>query len=223
MKMRLILSAAVLGTLILGSCGTSNDVVGGGILQKRKYNKGFYWNRNANAKDSETVKIEEVKGSDVEYAMEQESASSAVTVRDAYASVETSQDVASVNESEVTVTMNDAAVVSAKNSAASEVANSETSTGKFSVFKAKKEAVKLVKKNSSSPASDVATILLVILAILIPPLAVFLFEGASGRFWIDLILAIIGWGVGFWLLGGLGWICGIAAIIYALLIVLSVI
>jgi uncharacterized membrane protein YqaE (UPF0057 family) len=222
MKMRLILSAAVLGTLILGSCGTSNDVVGGGIFQKRKYNKGFYWNRNANTKDSETVKFEEVKGSDVEYAMEQESASSAITVQDAYASVETSQDVASVNEGEVAVTMNDAAVVSVKNSAASEVANSETSTGKFSVFKAKKEAVKFVKKNSSSPASDVATILLVILAILIPPLAVLLFEGITSRFWIDLILAILGWGA-YGILGGIFWLCGLIAIIYALLIVLNVI
>ena len=51
----------------------------------------------------------------------------------------------------------------------------------------------------------------------------FIYEQASKRFWIDLILAILGFGVGFWLLGGLGWLCGLAAVIYALLIVLEVI
>jgi cobalamin biosynthesis Mg chelatase CobN len=64
MKIRLILSAAVLGTLILGSCGTSNEVVGGGILQKRKYNKGFYWNRNDNTGVSAKNEKSEVKEAD---------------------------------------------------------------------------------------------------------------------------------------------------------------
>lgn len=31
--------------LLLSSCATSNEVNGGGIFQKRKYNKGFYWNK----------------------------------------------------------------------------------------------------------------------------------------------------------------------------------
>jgi uncharacterized membrane protein YqaE (UPF0057 family) len=52
---------------------------------------------------------------------------------------------------------------------------------------------------------------------------VFIYEGTTNRFWIDLVLAILGFGVGFWLLGGLGWLCGLAAVIYALLIVLEVI
>jgi len=79
------------------------------------------------------------------------------------------------------------------------------------------------KQRTAPPAADVSTILLVILAIIIPPLAVFLFEGVTKRFWIDLILALIGWGVGFWLLGGIGFLCGIVAIVYALLIVLNAI
>jgi len=47
MKIKFILSLSIIA-LILGSCGSSNEVVGGGIFQKRKYNKGYYWNRNSN-------------------------------------------------------------------------------------------------------------------------------------------------------------------------------
>ncbi len=71
---------------------------------------------------------------------------------------------------------------------------------------------------SSSGDSDVALILLVILAIILPPLAVFLVEGTSKWFWVTLILCIFGGGFFFTpYLGGL-WL--IAAII-ALLVVLG--
>jgi uncharacterized membrane protein YqaE (UPF0057 family) len=68
----------------------------------------------------------------------------------------------------------------------------------------------------------VNTVVLVILALLIPPLAVFLFEGATKRFWIDLILAIIGIGIGFGILH-IAFLCALIAVIYALLIVLEII
>jgi uncharacterized membrane protein YqaE (UPF0057 family) len=75
-----------------------------------------------------------------------------------------------------------------------------------------------------STSSDIPLIILVILAIIIPPLAVALFEGITTRFWIDLVLALVGWGVGWALLGlGLAALCGLVAVIYAVLIVLSVI
>ena len=51
MKSKLLLSSVILIGLILGSCATSNTVGGGGIFQKRKYNKGFYWNRNQSDKE----------------------------------------------------------------------------------------------------------------------------------------------------------------------------
>lgn len=49
-------------------------------------------------------------------------------------------------------------------------------------------------------------LLMVILAILLPPLAVFLHSGLNAQFWINLILTIIG----FWIVG----------IIHALIVVL---
>ncbi|MBK9192423.1 MAG: YqaE/Pmp3 family membrane protein [Crocinitomicaceae bacterium] len=58
---------------------------------------------------------------------------------------------------------------------------------------------------------------------ILPPLAVFLFEGASSRFWIDLILFIIGIAVVGWLLNGLSGLALLVSVIFALLIVLGVI
>jgi len=81
--------------------------------------------------------------------------------------------------------------------------------------KEKKERVKELKKemkalNAAEKAKDDAstnTLLLVILAILLPPLAVYLHEGViNNRFWISLLLTIL-----FWLPG----------VIYALIIILG--
>lgn len=53
--------------------------------------------------------------------------------------------------------------------------------------KAIKQAVKTAKKNGS----DTDLILLVILAILLPPLAMALYDGISTRFWISLLLTLL--------------------------------
>ena len=45
MKKILPIVAIAAMAAIVTSCSTSNDVVGG-VFQKRKYNKGFYWNRS---------------------------------------------------------------------------------------------------------------------------------------------------------------------------------
>ncbi len=64
---------------------------------------------------------------------------------------------------------------------------------------------KAAKKAGAEPSTN--TLLLVILAILLPPLAVYLHEGAiNGKFWLSLILTLL-----FWLPG----------VIYALFVILS--
>lgn len=74
----------------------------------------------------------------------------------------------------------------------------------------KKEIRKEIRKakdaQKNSPDSDAELLLLVILAILLPPLAVFLYEGIGTNFWIDLILTLF-----FWLPG----------VIYALIVILA--
>lgn len=64
---------------------------------------------------------------------------------------------------------------------------------------------KAEKKAGSDPSTD--TVLLAILAILLPPLAVYLHEGEiNSKFWLDLILTLIFW---------------IPGVVYALIVVLS--
>jgi uncharacterized membrane protein YqaE (UPF0057 family) len=81
--------------------------------------------------------------------------------------------------------------------------------------KEKKTRVKEVKKElkafkaakKAGKEADTDTLLLVILAILLPPLAVYLYEGEiNNRFWISLILTLLGW---------------LPGIIYALVLILG--
>lgn len=58
-------------------------------------------------------------------------------------------------------------------------------------IKTAKEEIKLHKQNG---AADERTLLLVILAILLPPLAVYLHQGKiNSKFWISLILTLLLW------------------------------
>jgi uncharacterized membrane protein YqaE (UPF0057 family) len=92
----------------------------------------------------------------------------------------------------------------------------EMVAGKLSIAQSR------VDKNTpdaSTNDSDVALILLVILALLLPPLAVFLYFGeANGHFWLNLILWLIAIGAIF---GGLAF--GFAVpVIHALLVVFGI-
>lgn len=222
MKARLIFSGVIGLALILGSCGSSNSVVSNGLIQKRKYNKGFFMKSNGQFK---TAKAE---GKEEKSIVVQEEIAVNNTVRTA----EPVSAVAAVQHSEkVTFDMVAEASVSTPVRSASHAATpvkvnaTKEIESRKEVRKDVREQVKqLRKKESSSSAVDGMTILLVILAIIIPPLAVGIYEGITVRFWIDLILALIGWGLAYWLLGaGIAFLGGLAAIIYALLIVLEVI
>jgi uncharacterized membrane protein YqaE (UPF0057 family) len=227
MKIRLMLSLSLIVTLILGSCASSNEVTGGTFLQKRKYTKGVYFKNNgdlngASAKNKneelDIFKTEELK--------------SKKYIISATAVSENSNETQEMFGEEI-----EGSTMELENSSVSDAISTDESTGTIAITTIDKEKtaeVRVVEKQlstknatkqhrSNAPAGDVELILLVILALLIPPLAVFLFEGSSQRFWIDLILALVGYGVGFWLLGGLGWICALVSVIYALLIVLEVI
>ncbi|MBN8688994.1 MAG: YqaE/Pmp3 family membrane protein [Chitinophagales bacterium] len=71
----------------------------------------------------------------------------------------------------------------------------------------KKELRALKAAKKAGKQGDVDIALLVILAILLPPLAVYLYEGEiNNRFWISLILSLLGW---------------LPGIIYALVLILG--
>lgn len=70
----------------------------------------------------------------------------------------------------------------------------------------------------SGKVDDVELILLVIIALFVPPLAMFLYDGeASSRFWISLILMLLA--IPLW--GFLGAVALLASVLYTLYIILS--
>lgn len=78
---------------------------------------------------------------------------------------------------------------------------------KMRIAEAKKAMKEFKAQKASGEAVSTNTLLLVILAILLPPLAVYLHEGTiSGKFWLSLLLTLL-----FWLPG----------VIYALIVVLG--
>ena len=70
--------------------------------------------------------------------------------------------------------------------------------------------------------ADVSQVVMIILALLIPPLAIWLKEGITKRFWIDLVCFLLGCGFAFspFLYGGA---LALFAIVFAVLIVLDMI
>ncbi len=222
--MKTIFTKGIMALIIIAlvsSCSTSNDVASNRGIQKRKYNKGFFVSKNVKGFDKKTQQ-KNVKYIELNEEITEVINSQINTKENAseFVSQSTNTELA-VSDGNV-VLENDS-----KNNNISDTDNKTESTEtiendnlKTNINKKKtlKKQTKQQPKNKS-PGSDVELILLVILAIIIPPLAVFLYEEASTRFWIDLILALLGWGFLAWILPGFVFIGGLAAIIYALLIV----
>lgn len=222
------LSLSLILGIVLSSCSTSNDVASNGGIQKRKYNKGFYFEPfSSNKKDHKNIET-----SDESLAVKEEVKESLKEAKDLGAEkgfvysdnlkqLDSKEELAFEYQKHIDTDEN----ISAENNdgLTFNTASEQRNPLIFSPVRAEKHINKGV--NVPAPASGGAMlIVLVILALLIPPLAVFIYEGASTRFWIDLILALIGIGLGWWLFGpSLAWLCAVVAVIYALLIVLEVI
>ncbi len=69
--------------------------------------------------------------------------------------------------------------------------------------------------------SDVMFVVMIVLAIILPPLAVYLIKGKSNAFILNLLLWLVGIGVGIAVFGGLVWWAGLLALIHAILVVLG--
>ncbi len=117
--------------------------------------------------------------------------------------------------SSVSITEPDPATVKA---AIKEFKNLSGKEKKMRLKQAKKEikAFKMARKQGSDP--DTNTLLLVIIAIFLPPLAVYLHQGeVNNKFWITLLLFLLGVFAVFFL----SWLALLAAIIYALIVILG--
>jgi uncharacterized membrane protein YqaE (UPF0057 family) len=84
--------------------------------------------------------------------------------------------------------------------------------------KARKEIKSFKASKKAGSETDTNTLLLVILALLLPPLAVYLHQGeTNNKFWITTLLFVLG------ILGAftIGWYLILASIVYALIVILG--
>ena len=221
----------LLGLLIVlfavSSCGIySNDFSGGGI-QKRKYTRGFYLNKRGHLK---TAKHETVKSEELNVITEEEVKEPVLV--ETVSTMDAIQQQTEPNNEKQTDQSSGSSENKSKKKAAVTKTKKEPRPAQQTQRKPREPEyympyLNLKEKTTFSAAASsdpVMTIFLVILAIILPPLAVALYEGITKRFWIDLVLFVVGLGVGLLLFDGLFvGLCAMFAIIYALLIVLEVI
>jgi hypothetical protein len=207
--------------------GCSENTVGGGMIQKRKHTKGFYLNRHSSGKaadndataDFSTVKEE--KTEKIRPAVKEETA-----VSEAYEPTVTPVESPEVNAVAVTepaaqtqeVLLDAPAGTRSDNSVISETTHDNAQMQQSNTER--KQVVQKEQRQAAAAESAVMILLLVILAFFLPWLSVLIYEGATSRFWIILLLwllAIIGF---FW---PIAYALAVIAVVFAILIVLGVV
>lgn len=187
--MKKLLFSIIAITLFLGSC----------TVEKRHYMSGYHveWN-------NKNKKADKAEAAPVQLAEVQHSVTEQIVALEQTASVQTEQNV--VAQTEVaTASVEQVAKPSTKPSI-KQVAQMKAQQ---QVLKqAIKENAIASKRNMSSEASsEPDTVLLIVLAFLIPPLAVYLYEGSwTSRCTVNLILTLL---------------CGIPGLIHALVVILG--
>lgn len=191
--------AVILSAFILASCGTSHDVVDGGLFQKRKYNKGYHISKKG--KGSTTSKENDGDFASVVTIENNEDKLTPVSLEP----ISTNNDV--VAQTEMTEVAIQEDVVSEKNTVAKKsglnlgVAAKNGRSMKRSGLNIieHRSPVSMDKSDNTSDTQKTTnnTLLLVIIAIFIPFLAVGLYDGLSTRFWISLVLTLLFWLPGF--------------------------
>lgn len=188
MKIRLIFSISVLLSLILGSCASSNDVTGNGILQKRKYNKGFYLNRQSHEKSISHNKTEkDLIRDEVQVSPKKQS----FNVASEEASMESNVK-AEISTSNTGILQDEMSGIGFSDE---KVANDKNS--KDLPIEENQDEKKIAEENeneldrdynSPAPATDGMFILAVIFAILIPPLGVLIYTNID---WVKVLIALL--------------------------------
>lgn len=214
MKRKLQFGIALLTAIgIMASCSTSNEVAGNRSIQKRKYNKGFYFDfnkkfaGNANQEEiAESGAMELENNPVIEESSNERTLTKEVTFVEETA-IEVNVDRPVVEQEESTVE---------GNIAQNTVVTIPEITEKSDLKRIKKELrsgaknlkaeIKKVKKSSASKATDDEVILYYVLAFFIPFLAVGLVtDWDVGPVVINLLLLFL--------------TCGIGAIIHAFVVV----
>lgn len=168
------------GSILLLSCSSQSDVLSS--FSKRKYLKNFKENKKSYEVNIEeqTAQVEEIKPQEV-------------------ISETTSPTTSIIEENNITLTQEtiDLATVSTPKKVIKQI---EKEYRNWDKFNRNYESELLVSKeqynnlNLSKNSARVDDIVLAILAIFIPPLAVYLFDDAiTANFWVDLLLTFLFW------------------------------
>lgn len=207
------ISAVAALTLTLFSCGSS------------RFSRSHYGNRSWGK--VETVELDKATGTEINQSVQQNDAAVQVV-----SGSKAEQKQSAVVETASTETFS-APVASEKISATTnEITSQETGSDMISnepvqngsIASSENADAMSNSSDATNGGADTNTILLVILAILLPPLAVYLKDGsASTLFWITLILCLIGGGPFFGWYGGYFFGLWGIAMILALLRVLDII
>jgi uncharacterized membrane protein YqaE (UPF0057 family) len=180
-------------------------------IEKRHYNGGFYVETGTKTKS----KAERIETESVAIKQNAPESNSTLPVTESIENppVASADNSATSEESGKT---NVAKVIIDKIKSTSPAAKTETNISTAEENK----VVTTEAENSSAPAADVPLWVYVLLALFIPPLAVYLKQGVTNMFWIDLVLFILGYGLlsfSFYL-----WGAALAAVVIAFLVIFDV-
>lgn len=197
---------SLLAVLLLGSCSNRFSLV------KRKYNKGYHFSVTKNPnKEKSSTQLKDLAVQPVETNSSSLPASSEKEI------------IASEDFQVQPIGQNSGSEKSSKlkKSENSIPVDEETSNANFNVasgyFKEYSEEIAMTASNGGD--GGVKLLVLVILAILLPPLAIYLKKKSLDKwFWITLILCLLSFSVFFFVFGGLTYLI---AIIIALMVVLD--
>lgn len=224
MKIKFGILSLIAG-IILASCSTGNDVVSGRGIQKRKYNDGYYVSWNKNNKDKNGNQDVVIYHAETNQKSSAQNSNTYENIKP-LSLIENTEEETFVLDQKQSISFNEESNSYVKTERIISHPLSER-TPKMS-FKPGRIIKPLpyvnMNENSAASSGGIMLVLLVVLCLIgLPWIAVLVFEGATNRFWIDLILWLIGVAIFGWLLSGIAGLALLVSVIYGLLIVLSVI
>lgn len=182
-----------LAALILASCSTSSSLVNNSILEKRRYSKGYHVNiQGFNNQNIKSVKSEEIERAD---AKPVNAIEASTTAQASLAGELTDADFKPKTVSPFSSSSTTTKAENANTNLATEIVEikNHERTGKR-ISKTHQNSSSIATPAPVMPQSGGGSLLLyIILAILLPPLAVGLLYGIGTEFWISLVLSLIFW------------------------------
>lgn len=221
MKKLFVVNIAIVLALLMNSCASSNDVVSNRLISKRKYTKGLFVKKNLRLKsdgveDAQNYAMTENTSSDQETLPQLNIKKAEPMTDDVLAN-----NVAPIDNSEnwngIQIEENPLAIKPKTKEA------SQQGAVKHSVKSDFKKAFKqeLKAKKAVDTGDPLMLVILILLALFLPPVAIAIYRGIDNIFWLDLILFVVGIG-GFWFLPIAG-LAALAAVIIAFLVIFDVI